>query len=527
MVSLKLIAQGLILLCAFVAPISWAQTTPEARCTALASIDFSGLPDASTQITKTEIIRIAADLPESCQVHGFIDKTVGFAIAMPLDGWNGKFFQTGCGGACGTTRLFFCDEPLNRGYACLATDMGHKGAIGDWSWAVDNLQAVANFGFRSTHMAAVTGKAIVEAYYSNAPKHSYFYGCSTGGRQAMVEAQHFPWDFDGIIVGAPAIDETGAAIQLLWTVMANRDKDGNEILKEADVRALHVAVMQQCDANDNLIDGLIGDPRQCKFDPVQLRCTTPNSEKCLTPEKIDVARKFYGGPKTSDGKKLYPGGLMRGSELAWLGAFVSGNGKAPLYFSFITNFWQHIGFARPPGSAWKPEQFDFDKDYKRVGMMEPLFTGSSPDLRKFKARGGKLIGFQGWNDDSIEPMNFLDYYQTTAKTMGGLEKTTDFFRLFMVPGMRHCSSDGVGADAINYIEYLENWVEKGQPPNVMIGQHLMRDAPVTRSLTFPLPANKVDFSRPHYPYPAQYRYKGAGDPRDAASFSKVNVKETF
>ena len=218
---------------------------------------------------------------------------------------------------------------------------------------------------------------------------------------------------------------------------------------------------------------------------------------------------------------------MRGSELAWLGAFVSGNGKAPLYLSFITNFWQSIGFGRPPGKDWKPEQFDFDKDYKRLGMTEPLFSGSNPDLRKFKARGGKMIGYQGWNDDSIEPMNFLDYYQTTVKTMGGLAKTTDFFRLFMVPGMRHCSSDGPGADAINYIEYLENWVEKGQPPNVMIGQHLMRDGPITRSLTFPLPADKVNFSRPHFPYPAQHRYKGSGDPNDAANFKRVDVTEKF
>ena len=180
--------------------------------------------------------------------------------------------------------------------------MGHKSAIGDWSWAVDNLPAVANFGFRSTHMAAVTGKAIVEAFYKSAPSLSYFSGCSTGGRQAMVEAQHFPWDFDGIIVGAPAIDETGAGLQLIWTVMANRDKAGNEILQEADVRLLHAAVMQKCDAIDGLKDGLIGDPRQCTFDPAALKCTASNSGKCLSPEKIEVIRKFYDGPHTSDGK---------------------------------------------------------------------------------------------------------------------------------------------------------------------------------------------------------------------------------
>ena len=496
------------------------ESTPQARCAALRTIDFTRVTDATTQLLKTEVAKLTPDSPDACMVEGYVTPNIGIRMALPLTGWNGRFFQGGCGGSCGNARLSWCDEPITRGYACLSTDMGHTSGGLDWTWADNNLQAMADFGFRATHRATLAGKAIVEAYYHSAPKFSYFQGCSTGGRQAMVAAQNFPWDFDGIIAGAPAINWTGAGMGLWWNVMANRRKGGGQILQEADIRLLHAAVVEKCDALDGLKDGIIGDPRECKFDPAVLQCKTENASACLSPEKVEAVRKIYAGPHTSDGKPLYTGSAQPGSELNWLAPYIGVDGKPAVYAGFIGNQWQFAGFSPSPGPSWDPARFDFDKDYQRLGLVEPLLSGSNPDLRKFKARGGKLIGYQGYDDQSIVPLNFIDYYETATRTMGGLSQTQDFFRLFMIPGMNHCLG-GVGADAVNYLDYLEKWVENGQAPDIMIGTHVKAVAGATRSMLFPIPAEKVEFTRPHFPYPAQARYKGSGNPNDAANFVRT------
>ncbi len=495
----------------------------ESRCAALQTADFSNLTDAPTVVTKAEFGRLNPESPEACLIDGKVRQNIGFRLVLPVH-WNGKYFQSGCGGACGTTRPYYCDEPVSRGYICLASDMGRSGTSRDWSWGFNNTALVADFGFRATHMASVAGKGIAAAFYRSPAKLSYFYGCSTGGRQALVEAQQFPWDFDGIVAGAPVINWSGAGMQILWTHLANHTADGKEILKEQDVRLLHDAVVKQCDGNDGVKDGLIGDPRQCKFDPVMLQCKGNETGSCFSAQQVAAAKKIYAGPQTSDGKPLYTGGLMLGSELLWIGDFITPDGKKPITYG--AEGMSQIVFGNSVNPSWKPEswtpsQFDFDQDYKRMGMVEPLFSGSNPDLRKFKGRGGKLIGFQGWDDQSIVPLNYLDYYETVTKTMGGLKETQTFYRMFMVPGMDHCTFNGAGADAIDYLTYLENWVEKGEAPTVLIGSHVKRDAPTMRSLTFPLPQQQIAFTRPHYPYPGQAHYSGKGDPNQASSFKQV------
>ncbi len=497
------------------------EMTPQARCAALLSTDFTKVQDATTQLLKTEVAKLTPDSPETCMVEGYIAPNIGIRMALPLTGWNGKFFQGGCGGSCGSSRLTWCEEPLKRGYTCLSTDMGHTSAGLDWTWADNNLQAMADFGFRATHRATLAGKAIVEAFYNSAPKYSYFMGCSTGGRQALVAVQTFPWDFDGIVAGAPAINWTGAGMGLWWNVMANRRKDGSKILEEADVRFLHTKVMEKCDAIDGLKDGIITDPRDCKFDPAELQCKAGNASGCLNADQVEAVRKLYSGPHTSDGKPTYTGSVQPGSELNWLAPYIGINGKPAVYAGFIGNQWQFAGFSPAMGPNWDPAQFDFDKDYKRLGLVEPLLTGSNPDLRKFKARGGKLIGYQGWDDQSIVPLNYVDYYETATRTMGGPAQTLDFFRLFMVPGMNHCLG-GVGADSVDYLTYLEKWVEKGQAPDVMIGVHAKPEPNGQRSMFFPVPPEKVEFSRPYYPYPAKTKYKGSGNPTDAANFTSTS-----
>jgi len=501
-------------------------TDPAAHCESLkgpASFTADGL---HVSITSAKVTKVYDDLPEVCLVDGYTAPAVGFRIAMPMANWNGKYLQTGCGGACGTTKLFFCDEALNRGYACLATDMGHTSTTADWDWAYNNLQGKVDFAFRSTHLAVIIGKALTTVFYGETPSKAYFYGCSTGGRQGYLEAEMFPADFDGIIAGAPPLSETGSGLQLAWSMLSNTRPDGSLILNESDARLIHAAVLADCDMNDGVKDGLMGDPRACRFDPAEIACAKKGSAggdgACLTPEKLDAVRKIYGGPVDSAGHAIgHQGGVPVGSELAWIGDYVAKGARPPQYAYFIQEFMRYMAFNPAPGGDFKLATLDFDRDPARMGESEKLYSASNPDLRAFKAKGGKLISFQGWGDTSVVPGGTVDFYETVTRTMGGPKSTLDFYRLFTIPGGRHCSSDGAGAEAVNYLPALEAWVEAGKAPEVLLGQNYDRGDLPLRALHFPLDPKRVRFTRPVYPYPAVAHYAGAGDPNDAANYKPV------
>lgn len=495
------------------------------RCTAMRGVDLSDRPETPARVTDASVSTLADDVPQVCLLEGYVGATIGFRIALPLQGWNGKYLQGGCGGACGTTKLFWCDEPVRRGYACASTDMGHKGTTADWNWAAGNLQGKADFGFRATHLTALVGKALTARYFGKDPGRAYYFGCSTGGRQALVEAENFPWDFDGIIAGAPPIDETGTAVQLAWTVKSNLDGDGHPILTEAAVRLLHDAVVKKCDMNDGVADGVIGDPRQCDFQVGTLQCSAAEHSACLTPAQVGAARKIYSGPVDAAGHPIgRTGGAMLGSELYWLGDYLYGNGREPQYATFIQNFLRYAAFDPAAGPSWMLADLDAVRDSHRLGMNEVLFTAANPDLRRFKEAGGKLIGFQGWADTSVVPLQYVDYYETVTRTMGGAKNTLDFYRFYTVPGMRHCSSDGAGADTIDYLSALEAWVEQGRAPEVLIGANFDWGGPATRAPVFPLEPSRVRFTRPAYLYPAVPIYAGKGDPKRAENF-RPSVKQ--
>jgi Tannase and feruloyl esterase len=484
---------------------SAAQTVEAARCEALASTDFSRIQDAPTQIKEAKLIERTDDLPAYCQVKGYVTPQVAFEIRLPVNNWNGKFMETGCGGTCGEVTInWLCPGPLRKGYACITTDMGHEDRSSGGLWAYNNPQAEIDWGFRATHVTALAGKAITEQYYKKLPSKSYFMGCSTGGRQGMVEAQRFPWDFDGIIAGAPASDQSGTIMVRLWAALAMRSKEGKPVLSSADLQLAHNAVVAACDMNDGVKDGLIGDPRACHFDPLTLVCKAQSNTGCLSMEQANALKKIYTGPVTSQGKEIYTdGALMPGAELAFGGYFDS------KFSTFDVNFLRYMAFIPDPGPDWQPTDLDFDRDYKRFGMMESLYAGTNPDLRKFKAAGGKIILYHGWSDagpGGIPPLKTVDYYQTAEKTMGGPAATQDFVRLFMIPGMGHCGG-GEGALDIDYLSYLEAWVEQDHAPDKMVGKHFEEAHP-----------NSIKFTRPVYPYPLRAKYKGTGDPNDAASF---------
>jgi hypothetical protein len=497
-----------------------ATDEPTTRCGAIQQTDFSGMADAPLQVNVSRIVAAAGKLPAFCQVQGYVAPNIGIEMRLPASNWNGKFFYAGCTGSCGFAAnsewARECDYPLTKFYACIISDMGHQSTDLDGLWAYKNLEAKVDFGFRATHRTALAGKAITEAFYRKPPSRSYFMGCSTGGRQAMIEAQRFPWDFDGIIAGAAVITEAGTAMDFVWNLAQSVDKNGKPLFTLADLKFIHQAALAASDADDGLKDGLIGDPRASKFDPSNLICKAGQTSGCLTAAQAEAVKKIYAGPMNSKGEKLYNGGgVQPGSELNWP-LFVAQNGnRAPSDRSasdttrFMLSDW---------GSTWTFNQFDFDRDHRRMGEMDALYAASNPDLRAFKAAGGKLMMFHGWADPAVAPLNSVDYYETAEKTMGGRAATQSFFRLFMVPGMNHCFG-GEGAFAIDYISAMEAWVEQGQAPDMLQAAHLDGEHDVPPMINmFPIaPAAKI-FTRPVFPYPVQARYNGSGDPKDAGSF---------
>ncbi|QGN55848.1 tannase/feruloyl esterase family alpha/beta hydrolase [Novosphingobium sp. Gsoil 351] len=423
-----------------------------------------------------------------CLVNGRIAPTIGYRMWLPLGTWNGKFAQTGCGGRCGDILDDGCQIVLARGYACLAADLGHKGTFYDDLWAIDNVPGEIDFGFRATHVSNITGRAVTEAFYGAKPRYAYYFGASTGGRQGLIEAQRFPADFDGIVAGEPAMGtpgtpspETGPALR---DSVAALNPGGKPIVTPDEVMAIHAAALARCDLDDNARDGFISNPRACAFKPVDMACKAAKQPTCLTPEQVAAVTRVYAN------------GAMSGSEKGWLGAYVGATeGEPGRYLWRLKNPYKYP-------YAW-------------------IFNdATNPDLRAFKARGGKLILYQGWADEATYPGNPPAYYETVERLMGGRAATQDFFRLFMIPGQNHIPQVGGGAETVDYLSYLEAWVERGEVPEVLLAgkyRELARFAGPVTYASYLRPDN-VEFSRPVYPYPVQARYSGKGDVRQAGNW---------
>jgi len=506
-----------------------AVTDLASPCSALASVSFSDIPDAPTRVIESKSIEQSTDLPSACQVSAYVAPSVGFLLILPTK-WNGKLLQVGCGGFCGQAVPSNCAPSVRRGYACVTSDNGHRSTFADALWAYNNPQAEIDHAYAGMHVTTLASKAIVQRYYGRAAARSYFMGLSTGGRLAMIAAQRFPWDFDGIIAGVPSLSVTGIHMNLLWGNRAIHDETGHPLFTQADLEVLHRRVVSRCDLHDGIADGLIGDPRACAFDPSEVRCTRDVRKECLTETQVDAARKIYAGATTSKGEPIYMPGALRGSEhtwLDWFGKMFTSNPRA--VYDFVQEEFRYSAFRIDPGPSWKPEHFDFDRDYKRFGIADALIDAVNPDLRRFKAAGAKLIAFAGWSDAAGMPLHAVDYYQTAERVMGGRALTQDFFRLFTIPGMEH--GLGKGADAVDWLSHLEAWVENGEPPDRLVGFHIRTEdldsgspdyyQTLSRRAEFPLDPATIEFSRPIYPYPVTTRYLGHGDPKDAANFGPV------
>lgn len=497
-----------------------AQAAEDEACRALREQDFSTVQDAPTKIIATHMVNAVGEVPAHCVVDGVISPNVGFRLQLPVrTQWHGKFAQMAQGGYGGSLTVMdpWCSDALRRGYACIQQDTGHKGLPYDGIWAYNNLQAEFDYGIRAAHVATLAGKAITQRFYDAAPKYSYFLGCSGGGKQALVQAQRYPWNYDGIVAVEPSNPTVTGTVQL-WNALAMHDADNKPLFTRQDLEVLHRGALEQCDAIDGVKDGIIGaDPRTCKFDPAKLACGAGKQTECLSDVQVAAAKKVYQGPVTSTGETLYFPALPGGE----LGMYFIGG---PTGIDYKTSYWRYMGFDPDPGPSWQPRDFDFDNDYKRSAIKDAILVASdNPDLRKLQKTGHKLMIIQGWEDSGLPgPLNTIDYYEMVERVIGGRAATQEFARLFMIPGRSHCRG-GDGAAAVDMLGTIEAWVEQKKAPDMIIGAHMPGEN-VADFIRLPADLSAAKFTRPHYPYPKYAKYKGSGDPNDYRNFVAVEPK---
>lgn len=493
---------------------------PSVQCSALSSIDFSGVPDAPLHINSSRIVAATDEFPGFCEVKGYVAPQVGFELRLPLTDWEGRFLHQGCGGFCGRIYIQGCNDALARNYAVVASNMGHKSSAFDGKWAYNNRQAEIDFGYRATHVTTVGAKAIIKAFYGTKPKYSYYRGCSTGGRQGMVSAQQFPEDFDGIIAGAPPMNEVEEAVfGLGWPVLVNMDENGAPILTAKKLELLHGAVIASCDENDGILDGVIGDPSLCSFDVSSLKCAGRLNDKCLTTDQIGVIQKIYAGAEDRNGNKLVPGGPPLGSEVRWAG-FVRNDAGVPGHLErMVVDFLRYMAFSEDPGPDYTLESFDYVRDRSRLNFMERIYNAENANLLPFRDSGAKLILYMGL-EDSFTPQRLINYYKSVESLVES--DVDEFFRFYLVPGMAHCSG-GNGVSAFDWLTIMQNWVERGERPDMIVG-HKTNSSVSGFNPIFPIAENGIEMTRPVFPYPDRAHYSGAGDPNDPESFIRVSPK---
>ena len=481
---------------------------------------FTSLKLPDSRIVSAVVIPAAAPLPEFCEVHGYVvtkglngepDNKVNFEIDLPIAGWNGKLYFAGGSGFIGGRSN---KNPMAKGYATAYTDTGHQAASAvDATWAQGSMTKKADFFDRGIHVATVAVKAVAQAFYEKRLERSYFVGCSTGGKQAFIEAQRFPDDFDGIIAGAPAVDYTGLMIEFNWNERALLSSAAAYI-PSAKLPLIAKAVLAQCDARDGLTDGLISEPRKCDFNMEVLRCRNGNPD-CLTDAQIDTLKKLYAGP----GRAVFPGMPIGHEDSPNYAAYIFGNvtpapsqtlltypgdyfkdsSAAPYEYAFQREFLRHLAF-HPGDSNYDWRSFDLDKDLPKVAALGKRHNALDPDLSRFKKHGGRLIIYNGWADPVVPPMRIVEYYEKVQHTT---RDTQSFARLFLAPGMNHCGG-GPGPNSFDSLGALERWVEHGEAPEQIVASHSTNGA--------------VDRTRPLCPYPLVAHYKGSGSAADAANF---------
>ena len=445
------------------------------------------------------------------------DSDIKIEVWLPTEGWNGNFRGQGNGGFAGEIGYGGLALAVHDGYATAGTDTGHAAGGTDASWALGHPEKVTDFGYRGIHEMTRVAKAIINAYYGNKLEHSYFSSCSNGGRQALMEAQRFPEDYDGVIAGAPANYWTHLLSKALADAQATT-LDPASYIPGSKIPALAKVVNAACDAEDGVTDGIVNDPRKCKFKPEKMLCKDADSNECLTASQIIALKKLYEGPHDASGKLIFPGYLPGaedgpGGWTTWITGMEPGKS---LLFAFGGGFFSNMVYEK---ADWNYKETTVDAGVKAADeKFAEVLNAIDPNLKAFKARGAKLIIYHGWNDAAISALNTINYYNSVKSTMGASE-TDAFLRLYMVPGLQHCGG-GPGANTFgqggagakdpqhNVALAVEQWVEKGTAPSALVAIKFVEDEP----------GKGVKFTRPLCPYPQIAKYKGKGDTNDAANF---------
>jgi feruloyl esterase len=488
-----------------------ALAAPLAARAATSCEDLAAHPPSDVRITSaapvapTSAYQPAPNAPPSavpkgfCRVQGVIGREIGFELWLPEPkDWNGKLLGAGVGGDAGEFNFRDLPRGVALGYAAATTDTGHKAA--DRTWMLGPPERLTNFELTAEHRLAETAKLIVDRYYGERPRHSYFIGCSGGGRQALKELQRFPADYDGILAGAPGPKTPEMTTRRMWELLLREHHPG--LLSPTDWKRVRDTAVKACDGQDGVADGVIADPTRCNFEPSMLACKPGAAAgTCLSPEQLALVEEIYAPLKDDHGRELDKGILP--------GVLVdSGRSRlAPATF----------GQAVRHQADWDGQGFDVSEDLAAIDRVMPELRADDTHIQPFVDRGGKLILYEGWSDPAVAARMIVDYYEAVEAALGP-RVARRAVRLFMAPGMEHCMG-GAGPDQFggsgstplandpshDLLAALDAWVTKGRAPEVVIAAKIKDGV--------------VDNTRPLCAWPKAARYDGRGDPDVASSFA--------
>jgi len=442
-----------------------------------------------------------------CRLEGRISKEIDFELLLPQQ-WNGRFLMAGNGGFAGSIQNNLLGY-LDKGYAVVGTNTGHKGNGIQADWALNNMERQLNFGKLAVHRTAVVSKSIIEKLYCSAPAYSYFLGCSRGGGQAMMEAQQFPDDFNGIVAGAPAFDWPAIGAKFIRECQANYPdpKDlKHTVITNDNLKLLQKFVFEQCDQLDELKDQILNDPRNCQVDLSKLPVCSNDvaSSGCFTKEQLNAVRSVYD-PVIIDNTQVYPGfppGLEaeNGSWDVWISGTNSVMPGIPsLHYMFGTEVFKYLVYNDP---SWNYSQYDFKNFLKETAYAAAFLNATNTDYTSFKKLNGKMIMYHGWNDPALSALSTIRHYEEAMNKDNNLQSN---IRLFMLPGVLHCGG-GTGPDDVDWVLLIRDWVEKNKAPERIVLSKIVN--------------GKTVMTRPAFPYPKKAVYNGSGDANLEKNFSE-------
>lgn len=496
---------------------------PNVSITTAATVPAGGFVGPPQNFTGRDLSAFYKKLPAFCRfvahARPSADSDIILELWMPASGWNGKLQGLGNGGFAGLIDTFELGAAVAKGYAAVATDTGHTGSPIDAAWALGHPEKIADFGHRGIHEMTRVAKLVIPQFYGSPVKHSYFAGCSDGGREAMMEAQRYPDDYDGILAGAPANYWTGL-LALGVVVTQAVTATPASFIPPAKIAAIGNAVDAACDKLDGVADGILNDPRQCHFDPASIQCDAgQDSDKCLTAPQVTALRAAYAGLRDAGGRQIFPG-YLPGAEQGgngW-GTWITGAAPARSLMAFFgIGYFSNMVY---DNTDWTYKSFKLESALATAkAKSASALDAVNPDLTPFRSHGGKLILYHGWDDPAIPALNTVNYYDEVVAKLG--QANTDAFaRLYMVPGMQHCDGGPgpttFGQSASSPAEdpehnarvALENWVEQGTAPSTLIAS---KESTGTSQ-------GSATMTRPLCPYPQFAKYKGSGDTNSADSF---------